>query len=138
MSNHKTDEQLVRAYKQTYKPLTPHEQRVREVIGDVDEPRPLRIKDLRKQKVENLPESEFDINTIKPMALGNLNENNILFDIFFGGPVISKGFKLVKNPNIVRRIINKGKDLVSSTTGKFVTKHADDILVINSLGNTKK
>ena len=74
----------------------------------------------------------------RPMQLGNLNQSNILFDILFGGPVISQGFKLIKNPNIVRRIINKGKDLASSRIGKFATKHADDILVINSLGNTKK
>ena len=73
-----------------------------------------------------------------PKQLGNLNQSNILFDILFGGPVISQGFKLIKNPNIVRRIINKGNDLASSSIGKFATKHADDALVINSLGDTKK
>jgi hypothetical protein len=92
----------------------------------------------RSQMIADKDTQDRFNNPNQPTQLGNVNENNILFDILFGAPVISKGFKLIKNPNIVRKIINKGKDLASSRVGKFITKHADDILMINSLGNTKK
>ncbi|MBC8396239.1 MAG: hypothetical protein H8E16_03975 [Flavobacteriales bacterium] len=74
----------------------------------------------------------------QPTQLGNASEDNTLASLFYGGPVIKKGFDIFKNRNIIQRIMKKGKDLALTPMGQFVTKHADDIFMINSLGNEKK
>ena len=76
----------------------------------------------------------------EPTQLGNVNEDNTIASLVYGGPVIKQGFNLAKKaPNIIKRVINKGKDFASTRIGRLAMKHADDVFnVVSSSGGLNK
>lgn len=105
--------------------------------------------DIKDFAVGKTPTSVFDggqsgFSTItdtrtKPQ-LGNVNEDNTIASLVYSGPVIKQGFNLAKKaPNIIKRVINKGKDFASTRIGRLAMKHADDVFnVVSSSGGLNK
>ena len=92
------------------------------------------------QPIKPIKELSNDTPYSKPTQLGNVTEDNTIASLVYSGPVIKQGFNLAKKaPNIIRRVINKGKDFASTRMGRLAMKHADDVFnVVSSSGGLSK
>ena len=106
------------------------------------------IKATRKRLKKSISQEAHDKNIKFPpqkRQWGNINEfNELTLALVNPGALITKaGFDLSKSAakgglRLIRNVINKGKKALNTRAGKLAQKHADDILMVNSLGKQTK